>query len=553
MAIADEVSRIKAAKENIKQAIIDKGVEVPETTLDSYPELIEQIKTQGKYQVKSATPTKDYQVITPDEGYDALERVLVAETPLETTTITPSTGAVTVVPKNDNIGFSEVTVNGDPYLSAENIKKGVSIFGVTGIYEGTSSGAGDLTEIGTTVTVEAANSFNAGERFVGVASGSPTILSKQLGAQAVAISDDCSVFVYSQTLSNTTTSIKIGLVDENFLIKDIYIDIPTIPDITTMGLSYQSKVGVNEDGTYVVIGGIGTSNNKFNGFLLIDVDKENQSGSATFIENFGETGSVVVDGVAYTKAVPNQTSNLSVAIYVYGKQILVGMQYLGTKADGTTATFHLGTLWSSSATNLVWYMKNAVTYNSNNASRNGDYINVGNNGTAKAWVVNMKTGAYVENSLSGVTPFFSRNGKYAMTRGYSDKWVYLYSCTPAGLTLIGSKSISALGGTGNCEVDSSGDYFRSGYDNAIYKFSTGTKFSNAINGTVITKNFEISQGKCCLYYTSAILYYLSKDTVEYRISNTGTIISTADRIYGITNKAMTVGETGTAQALFRIN
>lgn len=63
--------------------------------------------TTVKLQEKTATPSKEQQVISPDEGYD---------------------------------GLSQVTINGDEDLIADNIKKDVNIFGVVGTYEGSGGG-----------------------------------------------------------------------------------------------------------------------------------------------------------------------------------------------------------------------------------------------------------------------------------------------------------------------------------------------------------------------------------------------------------------------------
>lgn len=58
-------------------------------------------------------------------------------------TITPSATIQEVVP-DDGKTLSKVTVNGDSDLVAENIKKNVEIFGVTGTYEGSGGSSDDL-------------------------------------------------------------------------------------------------------------------------------------------------------------------------------------------------------------------------------------------------------------------------------------------------------------------------------------------------------------------------------------------------------------------------
>lgn len=77
---------------------------------------------------KTVTPTNEKQTVLPGAGYDGLSSVVVNAAPLETKNIT-QTGTFT--PSSGKIGFSKVTVN-DSNLVAANIKKGVSIFGVTG-------------------------------------------------------------------------------------------------------------------------------------------------------------------------------------------------------------------------------------------------------------------------------------------------------------------------------------------------------------------------------------------------------------------------------------
>lgn len=54
----------------------------------------------------------------------------------ETTTVTPSSTQQVITPSQGYNGFTQVTVNTDVNLLPENIKAGVTIFGVTGTYTG---------------------------------------------------------------------------------------------------------------------------------------------------------------------------------------------------------------------------------------------------------------------------------------------------------------------------------------------------------------------------------------------------------------------------------
>lgn len=100
----------------VANAIRNKTGETTGITLSDMPTAIGDIVTEPTLQSKTVSPTASSQTVKPDSGYD---------------------------------GLSQVTVAGDSNLVADNIKSGVSIFGVNGSYEG--SGSDDAVE---TCTVE---------------------------------------------------------------------------------------------------------------------------------------------------------------------------------------------------------------------------------------------------------------------------------------------------------------------------------------------------------------------------------------------------------------
>lgn len=155
------------------------------TALDAKGDLITGLheckETEPKLQSKTVTPTTSLQTVNPDSGYDGLSKVTVNAMPTATQatpsitvsssglitakatqsagyvasgtkqatkqltaqaaqTITPSTSDKTIASGRYLTGTQ--TIKGDANLVAGNIKSGVSIFGVTGSYEGSGGGSG---------------------------------------------------------------------------------------------------------------------------------------------------------------------------------------------------------------------------------------------------------------------------------------------------------------------------------------------------------------------------------------------------------------------------
>ena len=72
--------------------------------------------------------------ISPDTGYGAMEEVSLTVPYKAAATYTPTTSAQTIAAGQWLNGAQ--TIAGDPNLASENIKSGVSIFGIPGAYEG---------------------------------------------------------------------------------------------------------------------------------------------------------------------------------------------------------------------------------------------------------------------------------------------------------------------------------------------------------------------------------------------------------------------------------
>lgn len=165
---------------NIADAIRTKTGNSDSIMVQDMASEIAGIKGEPTLQTKTVTPSTSSQTITPDSGYGGLSQVTVNAMPTATQatpsitvssgglitakatqsagyvasgtkqstkqlttqaakTITPSTSSQTAV-ASGRYTTGAVTVAGDANLKAENIKSGVSIFGVTG----TASGSEDL-------------------------------------------------------------------------------------------------------------------------------------------------------------------------------------------------------------------------------------------------------------------------------------------------------------------------------------------------------------------------------------------------------------------------
>ena len=183
MSVQTEIDRIITAVQAAHEKVAEKGgitaqpylVANLASAIDSIPDASDPV-----LQEKTVTPKTSAQSVTPDSGYDGLSQVTVNAMPTATQatpsisvssagkitatatqtagyvasgtktgtkqlttqaaqTITPSTSDKTIASGRYLTGTQ--TIKGDTNLVAGNIKKGVSIFGVSGSYEGGGGGA----------------------------------------------------------------------------------------------------------------------------------------------------------------------------------------------------------------------------------------------------------------------------------------------------------------------------------------------------------------------------------------------------------------------------
>ena len=119
-----------------------------------------------KLHEKQITPSAAAETYYPDEGYDGISKISVAGDPdlspenvvygkqifdvvgshkcptftTQEKNVTPSANSQTVQPDSGYDGLSQVTVSGDSNLTPANIRKDISIFGVTGMMDPQSGG-----------------------------------------------------------------------------------------------------------------------------------------------------------------------------------------------------------------------------------------------------------------------------------------------------------------------------------------------------------------------------------------------------------------------------
>lgn len=136
----------------IADAVRSKTDTTNEMTIGELIHGINNISTKPILQEKTITPSISSQNVTPDNGYDGLSKVTVDSIPSSYVKPTTTKGVTTYTPNTTNQTIAAgtycsgaQTIKGDTNLIADNIKSGVSIFGVTGTHSGSEDLEAELT------------------------------------------------------------------------------------------------------------------------------------------------------------------------------------------------------------------------------------------------------------------------------------------------------------------------------------------------------------------------------------------------------------------------
>ena len=550
MAISEQITRLQNAKINIKTAIETKGVIVPEGTIDTYPDLIAQIQTQGKYQSKTAIPSKEYQVVTPDEGYDALSRVLVAETPLEEKTVTPSRDSQTVLPSSNKVGLSQVIVNGDENLFPSVIKKDVTIFGVTGTYEGEGGGGGggSYEWLGSPIDIEAQTTISVGDRIVATKNTSATaktISTSSAGATLALLSGDLSVGFPSMTI---TDGAELPLYMQNEF--GTYEQVSTITiegmasafsgvGIATTPQAAITDFNINYDGTIAIAEKSVHSSGHTNGscFLVINIDKENKSGS---FHTFEISGKFSYETTKY--------DGLRVRYFPtwnFVENVLIGTAYnYPVNIDGTTDTsqtiysIFIGTIGLNGDFHQTYYEANRGYTSMASSPRGIGQIDEGVYLVCMSGgLIKFTTGGILGYSTNQTTPTnLTANGKYA--GGSSGTY-----------RVNDDLSLTAVVNLGTTAYPSEDGAYAlvTGINGYVYEVLTRTRIGSGNYGFVRGTRFTPTRW---VTDNNKIHALVPSTDAEYLAKSITTFAMEENKIYGVASESLIVGGRGKARGLF---
>lgn len=141
-----ELIKVTARSLNLQAKSVAPSTTAQTITADSGRDGLSSVNVSAATkQAKTVSASTSSNVeVTADAGYYGLSKVTVNQFKVQSKTVTPGKDAKVILPDSGYSALSNVSLNGDDDLVAGNIKSGVSIFGVTGTYSGSSASVTDI-------------------------------------------------------------------------------------------------------------------------------------------------------------------------------------------------------------------------------------------------------------------------------------------------------------------------------------------------------------------------------------------------------------------------
>ncbi len=576
MSTGAKLEYLKETKRKIKEAIESKDPDITisaEDTFRSYADRIREITTvaiDSNFQEKTVTPTAEGLDVVADNGFDALSKVIV---------------------------------EGDSNLSAENIKQGVSIFGVTGTLEGSAGegggigslqsknviptaegvtvtadegysglsevivagdenliagnvragveifgvtgvmagGGSNIMNVGSEVTVQAQDDFDVGDTFVGtkIDGVTQTIVEETTGVTASLASADTSVIIPSQTLTATSTQVNL-YVNVDGIYTEMIIDLPDMTGASSRSIS-STYATINEDGTKMMF----MASTSF--VLEFEINKTSLSGSCYKI-NISDINIPFTDSNTIVRVFTNYAGKIRSDFWVFG--IMTNKGYcsvIGRVSTGTISNAYASTINTSSGYATIHNTSGLIDV------EDGKVLlfitGTGSRGSCnlyKAKIEGKQVVSCISISIQGENFHLTKNGKYILATPTSSPYTFtVYKVNKSTLTLTTIKTVTG-GNNSRAYIDEAGEYWIAG--SKLYSINDPNRSSSlgTMYAPVEDCYFDARNG---YIYSDKKITLVPSGDAEYIITHTKDIIENGD-IYGVIVEDVESGEIKTARKLF---